>query len=300
MGISKRTHEQFVSEVRALVGDEYTVLGQYVNTDTKIRMRHNSPKCDHHEYEVRPFKFLAHGQRCGHPQCRGERTKTAWLASGALAKFLTPSKTDEEFRQEVQRLVGTEYVFLQPYATGKDRMRVRHDVAGCGHEYMVRADSFLLDGRRCPRCARLSLWHGGSRAVKRIRAWLESRAYRYEQEVPYAGLVSQFDRPLYFDFRVAVGETELLIEFDGVQHEKGWMGNPATIPAAIDNDRRKNDFCQARGLPLVRISHRGERQIEAILEEIFNHIEGSTTIPQGSTPQAIGGGNGRDPKWVLI
>ena len=37
----KKTHEKFVEEVFNLVGDEYEVLGRYVNAKTKILMRHS-------------------------------------------------------------------------------------------------------------------------------------------------------------------------------------------------------------------------------------------------------------------
>ena len=47
MNTRKRTHDQFVKEVFDLVGNEYTVLGQYTNTDTKILIKHNICK---HEY----------------------------------------------------------------------------------------------------------------------------------------------------------------------------------------------------------------------------------------------------------
>ena len=38
----RKTHEEFVKEVELLVGDEYTVLGQYTNNKNKILMRHNT------------------------------------------------------------------------------------------------------------------------------------------------------------------------------------------------------------------------------------------------------------------
>lgn len=299
MGLPKRTHEQFVSEVESLTGDEYTVVGRYVNTDTPIRMRHNNASCQNHEYDVRPFKFLR-GQRCGHPECRGPRTATAWRASVDMDRFLIPAKTDAVFREEVIAAVGTEYTFLEAYRTGRDKLKVRHNDPGCGHEYTVRPDTFLSGGRRCPRCSRLALWKGGSRATRRIEEWLRSNGYSYRREVSYEGLVGTSRRPLYFDFAVQLAASELLLEFDGIQHVKGWMSNPATLPAYRENDYRKDSFCRERGLRLVRLTHRSERALEGHLQQIFAHVEGSTTIPQGSTPQAIGGGNGRGPMWVLI
>ena len=36
----KKTHEEFVSEVYELVGDEYIVIGKYQTTHTPIKMKH--------------------------------------------------------------------------------------------------------------------------------------------------------------------------------------------------------------------------------------------------------------------
>jgi len=61
---SWRTPESFRYRVEQLVGDEYTVLTDFVDKDTKISIRHNV--CGHiHDY--RPDSFL-NGQRC--PDCQ--------------------------------------------------------------------------------------------------------------------------------------------------------------------------------------------------------------------------------------
>jgi len=65
-----KTQERFENEVFKIVKNEYTVLGRYKNTHTKILIRHNA--CDH-EWEVEPNSFLYAGHRC--PNCyysRGE------------------------------------------------------------------------------------------------------------------------------------------------------------------------------------------------------------------------------------
>ena len=48
-------------------GDEYTVLSQYINNNTKIKVRHNSDKCKNYEYEVTPSKIYNSGHKC--PVC---------------------------------------------------------------------------------------------------------------------------------------------------------------------------------------------------------------------------------------
>lgn len=58
-----KTQNEFENEVYELVGDEYTVLGEYVNTHTKILMLHN--ECNS-TWEIEPNAFLS-DVRC--PSC---------------------------------------------------------------------------------------------------------------------------------------------------------------------------------------------------------------------------------------
>lgn len=71
------TNETFLVKVRDAVGDEYTFLESYVNSQTKIEVVHNT--CGY-KYEVAPKKFLYDGTRC--PACnesRGERRIVDYL-----------------------------------------------------------------------------------------------------------------------------------------------------------------------------------------------------------------------------
>jgi hypothetical protein len=59
----RKTHEEFLVEVSDLVQDEYSVIGEYTGTTSKIKVKHN--KCGY-EYVVMPSSFLQ-GNRC--PKC---------------------------------------------------------------------------------------------------------------------------------------------------------------------------------------------------------------------------------------
>ena len=45
----------FKKEVYDLVGDEYTVIGEYINSDSLIDIRHNSNKCNNFVISVKEF-----------------------------------------------------------------------------------------------------------------------------------------------------------------------------------------------------------------------------------------------------
>lgn len=65
----KKTDAEFRKEVFELVGDEYTVLDKYVDSQTKIRMKHN--KCGN-IWLVGPSHFL-HKTRC--PKCQAKQAQ---------------------------------------------------------------------------------------------------------------------------------------------------------------------------------------------------------------------------------
>lgn len=123
----KKTGLQFTKEVFDLVGDEYILLDSYVNSYTKIKVKHN--KCGH-TYKVTPASFIK-GNRC--PYCFGN-----------------PKKTNEEFKKEVFDLVGNEYTFLEPYRGTHIKIEVKHNK--CGNVYKVQPANFLSNNR-CPYCA---------------------------------------------------------------------------------------------------------------------------------------------------
>lgn len=126
-GVIKKTDAQFRQGVKDLVGEEYSFLGSYVDAKTKLKVKHN--KCGN-IYEVTPNNFLR-GRRC--PYCSGYM-----------------KKTDAQFKQEVEDLVGDEYIFLDTYVNADTKIRVKHNK--CEHIYEVRPADFL-SGTRCPYCS---------------------------------------------------------------------------------------------------------------------------------------------------
>lgn len=78
----KLTDKEFNKRVYDLVKDEYVFLEKYINTNTKIKVRHNI--CNN-IYEVRPNDFLNNENRC--PYCKiskGERRIKEWLDSNNI------------------------------------------------------------------------------------------------------------------------------------------------------------------------------------------------------------------------
>lgn len=123
------TQYEYEEKVYSQVQNEYTVVGIYKNTRTKIEMRHN--KC-RNNYYVRPHDFLR-GERC--PFCNPNKKKNINI-----------------FRKEVKKLVDDEYSVLGEYINNKTGIEMKHNK--CGHVYYVRPNSFI-SGNRCPKCEEL-------------------------------------------------------------------------------------------------------------------------------------------------
>ncbi|MFP5116133.1 hypothetical protein ACSU64_27885 [Bacillaceae bacterium C204] len=92
-GFEKRTktHHIFLDEVFNLVGNEYEVIGKYINANTKIEMKHNN--CGH-KYRVLPPNFISVGARC--PKCNASKGETA--IANCLKKYNKNYKTQFKFK----------------------------------------------------------------------------------------------------------------------------------------------------------------------------------------------------------
>jgi Zn ribbon nucleic-acid-binding protein len=87
INIRRKSQEKFEQEVYDLVKDEYLILENYVNDNTKILMKHNHNGCDY-TFKVRPHDFLG-GSGC--PKCnesKGEKSIRNYLKEKSI-NFIT-------------------------------------------------------------------------------------------------------------------------------------------------------------------------------------------------------------------
>ena len=121
-----KTTEYFINEVYDLVDDEYSVLGEYINSYTGIKMIHNI--CGH-EWSPTPTSFL-NEKRC--PKCFGNI-----------------KKKHEEFVKEVY-LINKNIKILGKYSSQRNTIKCQCLIDGhIWHPY----PSVLLSGGGCPKCA---------------------------------------------------------------------------------------------------------------------------------------------------
>lgn len=130
----------------------------------------------------------------------------------------------------------------------------------CGNYATVTATHLLTGHTRSCGCNRQSQYE------KRVKNWLEENGFTYEREVTYKELGR-----LRFDFKVHLDRTNyVLIEVQGQQHFKpsSMFGGKEAFQKLIENDKRKVDFCEEKGIVLLVINYNDP--IEEILTKKLN------------------------------
>ncbi len=302
-GNKLKTNDEFTTEIKNLVGNEYKFLEPYKNSQTKIKVEHK--KCGY-VYKVRPSRFLS-GDRC--PRCSGNIRKT-----------------NKQFIAEANKLYPLkEYTFLEDYKNNRKKIKVRHNK--CGHEYKVKPVEFL-SGVRCPKCfgtpkksnkrflqdvealvgdeytflenyktnkTKLKVRHNkcgrvyevrpdsfmngrrcpyckSSKGEKLISEYLTKKRIDFISEKTFRGLKDNVS--LRFDFYLP--SFNLAIEYDGRQHFEPVTFGGINKEKAEENHRLvkkhdciKNNYCREKGVRLLRIPYMEFESIDKILDKVL-------------------------------
>ncbi|MDN6569807.1 MAG: hypothetical protein L0L22_02310, partial [Staphylococcus equorum] len=278
----KLTTEEIDKRIKELTNGEYLLLGEYVNSYTKIQIKHNicgntykvtwgsfqqgsrCPRCsgveklDNQEIDKRMFE-LTNGEyvRIGdyinsntkiqvkHILC-GNQYKVAWdsfRAGSRCSRCFGNEKLDnQEIDKRMYELTKNEYLRLGNYVNSYTKIQIKHSL--CRNTYEVKWSHFQ-QGRRCPKC-------NESKGEKTISDILNSLNIKYttQKRSPEC----KYKHTLPFDFYAYNKKSKLLIEFDGIQHFKSidaWGGDNGLIGTQL-RDRIKNDFALSNNISLLR------------------------------------------------
>lgn len=256
----QKTHKDFLEEVKdsnkryGRGEEEYVFIEDYKGSVIKIKVEHTTCGCI---YKVAPNRFL---QGVGCPKCYG-----------------TPRRTNKEFTEEVKRLnkerhgVEDEYVFLEEYETRHTKIKVRHNIEGCQHEYGVRPSDFMRKGKRytgCPSCRQ-------SKGELRVDKELKELGVEYGIQHkllknPETGAWLTTDFVLYVDKKI-----RMVIEYDGEQHYRAYniFGGEEGYRATKKRDRLKNKYCEENGIPILRIPYWEFNNIDNVLKDFLEELK---------------------------
>jgi hypothetical protein len=306
MGIRK-THQKFVDEVKKITNGEYCVIGSYLNSKTKVLIKHNKLNCMF-EYLVTPSSFMS-GSRC--PKCFG-----------------TPKKTHEIFVKEMA-LVNPSIKIIGTYNGNKCKIDFYCSEHKINHSAI---STSLLRGKGCPECKgakisnKLSKSHDEfckelknitgdefivldqyTTSQKKIKVkhnvtgcqhiysvtpnnLLRGRGCpkcnnKSKGEIAISNILNLFNISylsnfifkdcknkiaLPFDFAIFKNEELLfVIEFDGLQHfqKTGWSKSDEKLLRTQINDKIKNKYCKNNNIKLIRIPYWQLYKINDILKK---------------------------------
>lgn len=220
----KKKADKFAAKFNKEANGEYTQLTSYESVHKKIGIRHN--ECGH-EYYTEPNSWNR-GTRC--PNCFGHRRKTT-----------------EEFSKEVQDLSRGEYKLKdgEKYINNSTNIKFHH-VEGCGYVYEATPKDFRR-GNRCPVCKE-------SKGERLVRYLLEDQEVFFETEKVFKDLHTN---GAYLPYDFYIPESNLLIEYDGMQHFKpmGYFGGEQKLESQKRRDRKKDEYAKNKGIRLLRIPY---------------------------------------------
>ena len=213
-------------------GDEYTIIGEYVNNLTPILIKHNV--CGNSNLQI-PNNHLR--RRCF--SCYG-----------------TPKKNNQKFQLESDRIHSSEYSLIGEYLGANKKVKLLHKI--CGKEFSC--ISFLhLKGSKCSYCY-------NSKGENKISDFLNHNNIDFEKNKSFDGC--KFKNKLRFDFYLE--KYKICIEYDGVQHFDSieWFGGEKSLIEYKIRDEIKNKWCLDNNINLIRISYK--ENIEDKLKDIVN------------------------------
>ena len=240
-GAVLKTTAQFISEVHTLMGEEYTVLGEYVGATKKICIQHNI--CGN-SWEVSPNKFLSCGTRC--PTCARNLNR------------LNQTYTTKHFEETINTKYPNEYMILGKYTHSKSPILVRH--IPCGMKWKIKP-SHLVSHNMCPRCK-------SSKGETFIREWLKNKEITFSEQHSFPNLKRK--KCLTYDFYIP--ELNILIEYQGIQHYKAvkHFGGEERFKQQKENDEMKQKYAKENRITLVEVPYflNTKEKIETYLDEI--------------------------------
>lgn len=235
----KITTESFKKYINEITNGEYKLLGIYEKENIKTEIYHN--KCKK-SYLVRPNDFQQ-GYRC--PYCSHPHSK----------------KSNDEFLQEVFKLVGNEYSILSKYNGCNNKIKFLHNK--CKNTFWTKPTNFLSNGTRCPFCIESK----NSKVIKFIKSVLDKKNIKYICECKLDNL--KYKRKLVVDLYLS--DIDLYIEFDGEQHFKHTMlfQSDYEFNEYRKRDLVKNKYFIEKELSLLRLDNSNYGKFTYILDNII-------------------------------
>ena len=238
----KKTHEEFINEIKEKFGNKYTILEEYQGAKVKISVRHND--CGN-IWEISPTNLLT-GYGC--PVCNGGS-----------------QRTHKNFVKIIDKMYPGQYKIIDEYINARTPISVQH--LECGNIWKISPDN-LKRGKGCPKCNLKGVIPHESKRHIQIREFLKDLEVPFENEKTFPDLKKI--KRLRFDFCIYKKNYEIgfLLEYDGELH---FNKQTKQYKECNSSDILKNDYCKKNNIKLLRVNYK--QSIYEIKECILKYIE---------------------------
>lgn len=222
------------------------------------RMDEFAKKYDDGKKRNTKYRFVC---ECGQQKiCPLSDVKSGRIKScGCIRKYGSPYYNNPQFKS----LEGEIFFHLTVVKRIENKLKKIYYLCRCecGNEVIVRGESLKNFHNKSCGCEKTSI------GELLISNYLEEKDLEYEKQY------SLIDLPLLkFDFAIKTKlEKILLVEFDGRQHFEPVkkFGGDLEFSFQQDRDKRKNDYCREKNIPLLRIHYKQIKKITKLLDEFL-------------------------------
>lgn len=221
--------EWFKQKVAELVGDEYSVIEDYITSKTPIMLKHN--KCGN-KFKMAPKNFYLIGQRC--PKC--QRAKVA-------KKEQLPF---EAVQERLDKVTDGQYKLVSKKAYNGISSKTEIEHLLCGTIWQCAPDSICRGFSGCP-------FFNQSKGEVLVEHYLTEKGYEFRKQFRFSQCKDK--RPLPFDFVILNKQKPIIaLEFQGRQHYEPVFGT-YEFDKIKAHDAIKRNFCQTNKIKLVEINN---------------------------------------------
>ena len=235
----KLTSLEFQNRIVEKYGNQFTVLSEYINNQTKIKLQCN--KCGSIIYKT-PSKMM------------GSNNEGCYICSGK-----NHYKTSQSLQNELNVKYPNKFLIIGDYVRARQPLKVKN--LDCGHEYDMSPDN-LLRGKGCPKCSIKQ-----SHYMDKVEMILNNIGIMYVKEKRFADCKNQ--RTLPFDYYIP--SLNVCIEVAGEFHYSNnsvFKNNKHSRYEAIHyRDNIKNEYCIKHNIKLIRLPYFKENDFGNILKQ---------------------------------
>lgn len=242
-----KTTESFKEEIEKLTNGEYSLIGEYIDNNTKIKIMHNCEKCNFYTWDILPKNFTSKSVLSRCPKCAGVNKKST-----------------SEFEEELLRLYpDKEFILIGEYKNNKTKVTLKH--SKCGKTFDIRPNDFL-NRRTCTECSKNFKESNG---IKIIKDYLTNNNILFECEKTFDDLI--YINNLYLD--IFIPNNNKIIEYDGKQHFKNSFNDNYEFENQQNRDKAKNTWVKENNYSLLRIPYTvvDKITIENIINSFLNN-----------------------------